>query len=207
MQPSPPPSLPAAQLPIADQPFSPPTHAQASDHLQRIRRISRVMALVCLALIVLLPVALVYYWATTSAPELAAQGNLQASAIHGPLLQWQRLAGAAVTAVPLVLLLVGVWQAKRCFDLFVQGRVFTAKAVDCLRRFAGWVAAAALAAIVAGAVTSVLLTLNNPPGMRHLSLGISSNHLFTLFFAGLVWLMADVIGQGQALAEENERFV
>ena len=179
----------------------------ANQHLQRIRRISRVMALACLALIVLLPVALVYYWATTSAPELAVQGNLQASAIQGPLMLWQRLTGAAVTAVPLVLLLVGVWQAKSCFDMFVQGRVFTASAVDRLRRFAGWAAAAAFAAIVAGAATSVLLTLNNPPGMRQLSLGVSSNHVFTLFFAGLVWLMADVIGQGQALAEENERFV
>jgi hypothetical protein len=31
--------------------------------------------------------------------------------------------------------------------------------------------------------------------------------VFTLFFAGLIWLMADIIGQGQTLAEENERFV
>ncbi|EWS62519.1 hypothetical protein Y695_04255 [Hydrogenophaga sp. T4] len=53
----------------------------------------------------------------------------------------------------------------------------------------------------------MLLTLHNPPGLRHLALGIGSDHLFTFFFAGLVWLMAAVIGQGQALAEENERFV
>jgi hypothetical protein len=31
--------------------------------------------------------------------------------------------------------------------------------------------------------------------------------VFTLFFAATVWLMAAVIGQGQALAEENQRFV
>ena len=203
MQPSP--SHP--KVPSADRHGSRPAQETASSHLQRIRRISRVMALACLALIVMLPMALVYYWATASAPALAAQGNLQASDIQGPLMLWQRLAGTAVTAVPLGLLLVGVWQAKRCFDLFVQGRVFTTQAVDCLRRFAGWVAIAAFAAIVAEAATSVLLTLNNPPGMRQLSLGISSDHVFTLFFAGLVWLMADVIGQGQALAEENERFV
>jgi hypothetical protein len=31
--------------------------------------------------------------------------------------------------------------------------------------------------------------------------------VFTLFFSGLVWLMAAVIGEGQTLAEENEGFV
>lgn len=181
--------------------------AQVVDHLQRIRRISRFMVMACVALITLLPVTLVWYWATTSAPELAVQGNLQPGAIQQPLQVWQRVAAGAVTAVPLALLLMGIWQAKRCFAQFAQGQVFTVQAVDGLRRFAGWVAAAALAAIVAGVVTSVLLTLHNAPGTRQLAVGVSSNQVFTLFFAGLVWLMADVIGQGQALAEENERFV
>ncbi len=177
------------------------------NHLQRIQRISRIMARVCLALIVLLPLALVIYWATASAPELAAQGNLQAAVIRAPLQVWQRIAAAFVSALPLACLLMGVWQAKLCFAQFAKGDVFTASAVGCLRRFAGWTATAALAAIVAGAVISVLLTLNNAPGTRQLALGISSNQVFTLFFAALVWLMADVIGQGQALADENKQFV
>lgn len=177
------------------------------DHLQRIQRLSRIMALTCLALIALLPLVLVAYWVTTSAPELAAQGNLTPGAMQLPLQAWQRWAAAAVTAVPLILLLTGLWHAKQCFDQFAGGQVFTAQATIRLRRFAGWVAAAALAAIVAGAATSVILTLHNPPGMRHLSVGISSNHVFTLFFAAVVWLMAAVIGEGQALAEENQRFV
>jgi hypothetical protein len=179
----------------------------AVDHLQRIRRISRLMVWACLGLVTLLPIALVVYWASATAADLAVQGNLPAGAIQGPLLLWQRVAAAAVTGVPLALLLLGVWQAKRCFAQFAQGHVFTAQATGYLRSMAGWVAAAALAAIVAGTVVSVLLTLNNPPGMRSLAVGVSSNHVFTLFFAALVWLMADVIGQGQALAEENERFI
>jgi Protein of unknown function (DUF2975) len=176
-------------------------------YAQRIRRISLAMVWACWALIVLLPVALVVYWATAADATLAAQGNLLPAAMLAPLQLWQRVAAACVTAVPLALLLMGLWQAKRCFALFAQGQVFTAQAVDCLRRFAGWVAAAALAAIVAAAIASILLTLQNPAGMRQLALGFSSNHLFTLFFAAIVWLMAAVIGQGQSLAEENERFI
>lgn len=177
------------------------------NHLQRIQRVSRIMVRICLAMIVIMPFALVIYWATASAPELAAQGNLQASVIRAPLQVWQRVAAALVSGLPLACLLIGVWQAKRCFEQFVKGDVFTVYAVVCLRRFAGWVAAAALAAILAGMVISVLLTLNNPSGTRQLAVGISSNQVFTLFFAALVWLMADVIGQGQSLADENKQFV
>jgi len=187
--------------------LSPFSSSATVNHLQRIRTLSRVMVWACVALITLLPLVLVWYWASTSAPELASQGNLPASAIQSPLAWWQRVAAGAVTAVPLALLLMGIWQAKRCFSEFAQGQVFTAEATGHLRRFAGWVAAAALAAIVAAALTSVLLTLHNPPGARHVAIGLSSNQVFTLFFAALVWLMADVIGQGQALAEENARFV
>lgn len=181
--------------------------APAADHLQRIRRISRVMALACVVLIVLLPLAVIYYWATTSTPELAMQGNLAPGVIQLPLQPWQRVAAAAITGVPLGLLLMGLWQARLCFAQFSQGQVFSALATARLRRFAGWVAAAAFAAMLAAAVMSVVLSLNNPPGARQLAIGISSNHVFTLFFAGVVWLMADIIGQGQTLAEENERFV
>ena len=185
-----------------------PSASQPPAHpLLHVRRISRLLVWACWLLIVLLPLALVAYWALAGDELLAVQANLSASAIGAPLQPWQRVAGAAVMGLPMALLLVGLWQAKRCFEQFAQGQVFTEQATDLLRRFAGWVAAAALAAIVASAATSVLLTLHNPPGMRHLALGIGSNHLFTFFFAGLVWLMAAVIGQGQALAEENEGFV
>lgn len=185
-------------------PFS---SSATGNHLQRIRTLSRVMAWACVALITLLPLALVWYWVSTPAAELASQGNLPANAIQMPLRAWQRVAAGAVTAVPLTLLLLGLWQAKRCFSEFVEGQVFTAQATGHLRRFAGWVAAAALVAMVAAVLTSVLLTLHNPPGARHVVIGLSSNQVFTLFFSALVWLMADVIGQGQALAEENARFV
>ena len=173
----------------------------------RVRRISRWMVAACWVLLVVLPVALVGYWATASEAMLAGHANLPPQALLGPITAWQRVAAGAVMGLPLALLLAGVWQARRCFEMFAQGQVFTLQATTLLGRFAGWVAWAALAALLASSATSVLLTLNNPPGQRHLAIGIGSDHVFTLFFAGLVWLMAAVIAQGQALAEENEGFV
>jgi hypothetical protein len=154
-----------------------------------------------------LPLGVVVYWLHADAGQLAARANLPASALQGSLTAGQRWAGALITLVPLTLLLVGVAHARRCFLWFAAGVVFSARTVSCLRRFAGWTALSVCAAIIAGATNSVVLTLGNPPGMRHLALSVGSDQLLLLFFAGLVWLMAAVIGQGQALAEENAAFV
>jgi magnesium-transporting ATPase (P-type) len=175
--------------------------------MSRVRRISRWMVWACWGLLVVMPAALVLYWAGASPEQLMVNANLAATPVAEPLRFWQRVVAAAVSALPMGLASIGIWQARRCFAQFAQGQVFTTEATSLLRRFAGWVAAAALGAIVASAVVSVVLTLNNPPGMRQLAVGISSTHVFTLFFAATVWLMAAVIGQGQALAEENQNFV
>lgn len=173
----------------------------------RIRSLSRALATACLLLIVTLPVLVFAYWWLADPTELAMRASLPGSALQVPLQAWQRVAGALIMLVPVALALLGLGQARRCFRLFAAGQVFTSQAVSLLRRFAGWVAASAAAAILAQSAISVVLTLHNPPGMRHLAIGIGSDHLFTLFFAGMVWLMAAVIGQGQTLAEENASFV
>lgn len=177
------------------------------DHMQRIRRLSGWLVLVCWALWVLLPLAWLWQWTMVDAAQLALAARLPAGVIPLGLETWQRVAAAAANAVPMTCVLLGVWQVKQCFSAFAQGQVFTTQATAHLRRFAGWVAAAALAAIVTVPLMSVLLTLHNLPGSRQLVIALSSEHVFTLFFAALVWLMADIMGQGQALAEENERFV
>ncbi|MFO1262083.1 MAG: DUF2975 domain-containing protein [Rhodoferax sp.] len=179
----------------------------AAARLARIRRLSRWMGWFCQALMLALPVALLAYWASTPDAELAQQGNLPAAALRNTLQPWQRWACAAIAAVPMGMLLMGLAQARGCFVQFALGQVFTVQATVRLRRFAAWVAGTALAAIAAGALTSVLLTLHNPTGSRYLSVGVNSNHVMTLFFAAMVWLMAEIVDQGQVLAEENAAFV
>lgn len=185
--------------------MTPPTE-ETSD-ARRIQWLSRWLAASCLTLMIVLPIAVIIYWAITSPADLAARGNLPASTIQGSFELWQRVAGALITGVPLALLLMGLWQARKCFKLFESGQVFTPDAVRCLRQFAGWVMVSVFAGILAATALSIVLTAHNPPGLRHLSVGIGSDQIFTLFFAGMVWLMAVVIAQGQALADENATFI
>lgn len=172
-----------------------------------MQRVSGWLAWACLVLMVVFPLLVLAYWAVADAGLLAARSNMLPVNIQSPLADWQRVAGALITCIPVALMMRGLWEARLCFKQFAVGQVFTAQAVQRLRSFAGWTVASSLASIVIGPAISVVLTFNNPPGARHVAIGIGTDQVLTLMFAAVVWVMAAVIAQGQALAEENASFV
>lgn len=168
---------------------------------------SRLLALACWVLMVALPPMFAWFWAVATPGQIAARINLPVDVIQGSLMLWQRVAGGCVSAVPLALLLAGLWHARKCFGLFAQGQVFTLQAVVALKRFASLATASFASSFLVSTVLSTLLTINNTPGTRQISIGVSTDQVIALFFAGMVWLMAAVIAQGLHLAEENANFV
>jgi hypothetical protein len=172
-----------------------------------MQRSSGWLALACLLLILALPLLVLYYWAVADTGLLAVHANMLPATIQAPLQDWQRLCGATLTCLPVALMMRGLWEARLCFKQFAAGQVFTAQAVQRLRSFAGWIMASSLVSILIAPIMSVVLTFNNAPGNRHVAIGIGTDHVLTLLFAAVVWVMAAVIAQGQALAEENSSFV
>ena len=184
-----------------------PPVAPSDGHLQRLQRMSRLLALACWLLIVTLPPLFAWFWAVATPAQLATRINLAADVVQGPLMLWQRVAGGCISAVPLGLLLAGLWRARECFGLFASGKVFTLQAVVALKRFASLATASFASGVLASTALSTLLTFGNAPGARHVAIGLGTDQAFGLFFAGMVWLMAAVIEQGMQLAEENANFV
>ena len=158
--------------------------------MMRLKRMSRLLSLFCLVLIVVLPPLFAWFWAVATPAQLAARINLPADAVQGPLMLWQRVAGGCVSAVPLALLLAGLWQARKCLAVFAGGHIFTLQAATALRQFASFATASFASSFLASTVLSTLLTFNNAPGGRQISVGISTDQALALFFAGMVWLMA-----------------
>jgi hypothetical protein len=183
----------------------------SQDSLERLpkftRRLSQAMAVFCLITIVLSPVGILLYWMVTDVGDIALSANLAPSAIQGTLSIWQRVVAGVISGVPLALMLVGLWQAYRFFKLFAAGQIFSTRAARYLSRFAGWLLASVLGSVLSGAAVTVVITLQNMEGSRLLAVSISSDQIFLMFFAAMVYLMASVIRQGQKLAEENATFV
>jgi len=170
--------------------------------LNGIRRLSNVLSWGCIFFVAVFPLLGIAYWLTAAPPELAAGAGLSPASVL-TVAPWQRALGAAVTLIPLLMLSVGLFHARACFQEFARGAFFTMKTVSRLRRFAGWVCASVFFGFIARASLSVLLTIPNPPGQRSLSLGVSSDQLFTLFIAGMVWLIAAVMTRAAAFADDG----
>ena len=184
-----------------------PADVEYFHRMNRIQRRSRSLSLVCALLVFTLPDALALYWWWADASTLAVAAGLAAQAIAQPLLAWQRVMGFAVTAVPVGMVMLALWQARQCFEEFARGELFTGRAVRGLQRFSLWVVASAGTGVLAQMVCSALLTWGNAPGTRQLTLSLTADVLFTLLFAAMVGVMAAVIAQAQALADDNAGFV
>lgn len=181
--------------------------ADALIPLARIRRFSLLMDRFCLLLIVGVPLVVVAYWLDADQALLTNNRHLGHLVLQQPIVLWQRLAGAAITLVPLGMVLIGLAHSRGCFRLFAAGRYFDPEVVTHLRRFAAWNIGSVVAGFLIVPLLSIMLTIHNAPGERQLVIGVSSDLFSTLFVAGMVWLIAAVMGHAHALAEENAQFV
>jgi hypothetical protein len=170
------------------------------------RRLSQVVAFFCLVLIVVMPLGVVSYWGTTDVAEIA-RDVLPPMEIQETLLPWQRTLAGLISAIPLAVFAIGLWQAHKFFRLYSAGQIFSSRAAHNLSRFAGWTLASVIVSILCQPAVTTVLTILYPEGSRVLMVSISSHKLLLMLFAAMVYLMANIIRQGQRLAEDNATIV
>ncbi|MCP4330347.1 MAG: DUF2975 domain-containing protein [Alphaproteobacteria bacterium] len=175
--------------------------------LHKIQRLSAVMRVLTVAALAVLPVLLAALW--LFAPEIFWNTpELQMVRRSDPDLPLGlRVAAAAVTLAAAGPLLFGLDQLRRLFTLYCTGKVFVAEGARRLRAFAWAVILMAVVQPVAGAALTVLLTLDNPPGQRMLSISFGSGEIQTLFVGLLFLVVATIMGEATRIADENAEFV
>lgn len=118
-----------------------------------------------------------------------------------------RAVTALVAAVPLMVLLYGLWQIKHLFQLFGKGSYFTTSGSQHLLRFGAALLLAAPAGVITRAVSSVLLTMQNEEGSRHLVLQAGSNDYFLIVLGGLLLAVGWVMREAARMASELNEIV
>lgn len=173
----------------------------------RIRRVSAVLSLACSAYLLLAPLMLLVVWFNFEqlGPEweTLAQLPIQPQYVGW----WNKLLGGLITAVPLVLMMVGVWHLRRLFEQFRQGHLFSADGADHLHVFAKMLLVTVLLAPFVSVLLGVVLTMSNPPGERAIVVSFGSNDLGQLFIAGALFAITWTLREGYRLSQENEAFV
>jgi hypothetical protein len=174
--------------------------------MHRVRRLSRMMARGCLATSVLLVAAMIAYWVATPAHLLYGQAGLAGRTLAEA--GWSiRILACGISMVPLAVMIYGLVNARSCFAAFAAGDIFSVEAIKHLRAFAIAVAISALLKPFAGAALSILLSWNEAAGRKTLVLNVGSDTLLALIFAGTVAVIAWVMTEAIAIAEENKQFV
>lgn len=184
------------------------THKDADAALARLKRFSHWLSWACRLAMVALLLPSVLTWAFYSGD--AAMVDLG----HGlqpvdslDLRTWQRVFYEVVVVVPLALAMMALWHSQRCLQAFSRGFVFTQEVVYGLRAVSGWVAVGAVVDELLSVLVPVALSWYLPEGERMVAWSFGGKMPLVFVFAGLVWVMAEVIAQGQRLERENREFV
>jgi len=176
----------------------------ASERLARLARAMIWVTTIGIALIVVLR-ALAFVIPDWTRNLLLARLGQTGAAL--PLTPSGQFAAGAIVAVPVAVMVWGLWHVRALFREFAAGRVFSERAARHLQIFGATVLAQApLGPLLALALT-VTLTLGQPPGQRMAAVAFSTNDYFALIVGGVLFAVAYAMREAARIADENAGFV
>ena len=104
-------------------------------------------------------------------------------------------------------ILWGLLQLRRLFLCYAKGEIFSRTAAHYLSRFALALLLDALATILTKTTLIWFLTRHNPPGERYYIISIGSPEVATAFVGAIFMIIAWVLGEAAAVAEDHRGFV
>jgi Protein of unknown function (DUF2975) len=136
-----------------------------------------------------------------------ALAKLGAAAAALPITPLGQVLAGVVLAVPVGVMLYGLFAARRMFQAFARGEVFSSNTAHQLQIFAATVMLQSPLGPLTSAGLSAALSVGNPPGQRAIMIAFSTNDYFALVVGGVLFAAATLMREGARIAEENAGFV
>jgi len=179
-----------------------------------IQKQSRRARLLFQSLFVLTPFTVCYYWLTvgTQYDFLTTLGIIQTSYdINSytklPLTITTRVIAATASLLLCAIIMYALQVLTHLFRNYEQNEIFSfnntmsyKKLGYCLFYWVG-------ASVIYGAVMSVVLSFNNPPGERILSISFVGMDLLTIMLGFIILIISWVMKEGFILADENNHTI
>lgn len=170
-----------------------------------INRIALVAEWTCVAGIAFVGASVAYLWLDNG--RLFRHLAREAPMVVSPPSEAMLLLAGTVAIIPAALFMIALWQTRSLFGHYRRGEMFTGQIPGILVRLGYLAIGATLAGVLARTLVTILLTLGNPPGQRHLAIGISSTEVFGLIVGFLFFCFAQVARESRRIADENEGFI
>lgn len=124
--------------------------------------------------------------------------------IMNPLSSFARFWGF-VAYFPMALLQTyWLWQLKKLFSYYAQGKIFTLETTNCIRRTAWTFFTIAFVSIILDGLLSVILTSNNPVGHRMFSISFGTYQITDILVGLILVVIAWIMNEACRLQEEME---
>lgn len=117
------------------------------------------------------------------------------------------LIAAAVAFSPIALFLIAIWEARTMFQLIGDGFLLDSSCQKSMVRLGRLAIASAVLSTFARTLILVLMTSNNPPGQKMLSIGIGSSEVSSIIVGLLIFIFALVVKETAIISEENRSFI
>lgn len=172
-----------------------------------IRRFSLLISWGCMAVIIFVPTAALYFLMDLDSFAALAKSNLALPIQWDTVLTWQWYALWVLTTLYVAMGLAGLYFLRRAFANFAKGELFNQANSRDLRFFSIFLFVQALTKPMHFAVSSVLLSLNHPAGEKMLAISLGSNEITFIALAMILWVASDLLIEGSKLQAENRQFV
>lgn len=179
---------------------------------QKIQTISRILSPLCILVLILIPSLVAAVWIFGDEGFMRSGEPSHYFVPYGIELKSNlspstRLAGFAISLLPNLLLLYGIWHLRALFIRFGQLEFFSPRTTRHMRNFALANFMYALAYPLSGGLLSVTLSAFDPNAPTVLTLTAGHHELMALLIGGVFLLIAWLMAEGQRLSDEVEQFV
>ncbi|RTZ24702.1 DUF2975 domain-containing protein [Vibrio penaeicida] len=182
--------------------------------MSKIQNQSRRVRILFQCLFVLTPIMVCYYWLTVETPYdfLTSMGIIEMSFKTNdftslPLSISTRVYIMIASLMLCSIIMYALTLLIRLFKNYERDEIFSLENANYYQKLGYslfyWVGGS----LIYGAATSVILSFNNTPGKRMLSVTFEGLDLLTLMFGFIVVIISWVMKEGHALADENRHTI
>ncbi len=171
------------------------------------QKFSRLIALSCMAILIVTPVAALYFLINIEIFAAMAKNNLSLP------IQWHTVSNMQWYSLWLLTLcyvataLASLYFLRRAFSHFAKGELFNHSNSHDLRLFSILLFAQALAKPLLFSASSILLSMNHPAGQKMLAASFGSAEVKLIALAMIMWVMSNLLLKGSKLENENKQFI
>lgn len=177
------------------------------ERIQMIKKRGRIFKYVFIVMFASAPVLPVLSWMfyndLPEAMRLQMAGNFPVAGTFCLALNQRILASAAGFLVSLITM-AGLFYLIRLFSLYEKGIIFSSANVEYYRKLGYIIIISMFAGIIHNSAMSVILSLQNPPGNRIITLSLSSSEIAIGIIGMIVVLISWIMDAGREMKEEQE---